>query len=375
MAMSTGERRRLRGDGIPCYKVNAFTSQPFKGNPAVVCMLCHATGDVTEPGTLLLSGRNAGQITTILQEVASELSTVETVFVFPPTRPKTDFHVRFFSRNKETAFCGHALLAAAHILTTSYGDTRDEFLFTCENGAVANIRRRRRNVSEYVLVLRPSAVVVHDVERPTSKSVPAAVTSAPAAGALLTAPVPLFSVDKLRPYVDALGLETFDVAHVLTHVHSSNIILVLKSVAAVIRAKPNKDQLLALRDDFLKVTITAVPNLRPREGRDKATPIPVGDDDDERLQKYDFVSRLFAPKIGILEDAVSGASHALLARYWTTAARQGAANATLRALQPSPRGGELAIDVRGQTVYVAGEAVTVATGLLGDFWRSRVAKL
>ncbi|MCK7502555.1 MAG: PhzF family phenazine biosynthesis protein [Comamonadaceae bacterium] len=68
----------------------------------------------------------------------------------------------------------------------------------------------------------------------------------------------------------------------------------------------------------------------------------------------DFVSRFFAPKLGIPEDPVTGSAHCELAPYW--AARLG--KNRLSARQVSKRGGEILCEVEGDRVKLAGRAVT-----------------
>ena len=72
----------------------------------------------------------------------------------------------------------------------------------------------------------------------------------------------------------------------------------------------------------------------------------------------DFVSRYFAPQSGIPEDPVTGSAHTVLTPYW--AGRLG--KNTLRALQLSPRGGELACGFLGDRVEIGGNAVTYLIG-------------
>jgi PhzF family phenazine biosynthesis protein len=75
---------------------------------------------------------------------------------------------------------------------------------------------------------------------------------------------------------------------------------------------------------------------------------------------YDFVSRFFAPAFGIDEDSVTGSSHCALGPFW--AARLG--RDKLRGYQASARGGEVAVEVRGDRVWLGGQAVTVLRGEL-----------
>ncbi|VXB85935.1 putative enzyme [Pseudomonas sp. 8AS] len=76
--------------------------------------------------------------------------------------------------------------------------------------------------------------------------------------------------------------------------------------------------------------------------------------------KHDFVSRYFAPGIGIDEDPVTGSTHCLLTPYW--AARLG--KNELSAFQCSARGGELHCRLDGERVKIAGQAVLVTGGTL-----------
>jgi len=71
-------------------------------------------------------------------------------------------------------------------------------------------------------------------------------------------------------------------------------------------------------------------------------------------RSHDFVSRVFAPSVGISEDPVTGSAHCLLAPYWSE--RLG--KTVLSARQASARGGDLRCTVEGSRVLLAGRAVT-----------------
>lgn len=79
-----------------------------------------------------------------------------------------------------------------------------------------------------------------------------------------------------------------------------------------------------------------------------------------RSQEYDFVSRFFAPRMGINEDPVTGSSHTRLVPYWN--ARLG--KTRMLAFQASARGGVLRVELDGDRVRMAGQAVTVLRGEL-----------
>jgi len=80
------------------FQVDAFTSEPFKGNPAAVCVLDSAMSNVSADW---------------MQRVAAEMNLAETAFV----KAKDDhFHLRWFTPTVEVDLCGHATLATSHVL-------------------------------------------------------------------------------------------------------------------------------------------------------------------------------------------------------------------------------------------------------------------
>jgi PhzF family phenazine biosynthesis protein len=74
--------------------------------------------------------------------------------------------------------------------------------------------------------------------------------------------------------------------------------------------------------------------------------------------RYDFVSRFFAPGLGIPEDPVTGSAHCGLAPYWGR--RLG--KDKMVGYQVSPRGGTVLVRVDGDRVHLGGQAVTVLRG-------------
>ena len=80
---------------IPLFHVDAFTDQPFRGNPAAVCVLPAPKEDAW------------------LQSVAAEMNLSETAFL---TKRGDGFGLRWFTPLVEVALCGHATLASAHVL-------------------------------------------------------------------------------------------------------------------------------------------------------------------------------------------------------------------------------------------------------------------
>ena len=75
---------------------------------------------------------------------------------------------------------------------------------------------------------------------------------------------------------------------------------------------------------------------------------------------YDFVSRFFAPAVGVPEDPATGSAHTNLVPFW--ASRLG--KTTLKGRQVSPRGATFHCELRGDRVIMAGGAVPVVEGTL-----------
>ena len=77
---------------------------------------------------------------------------------------------------------------------------------------------------------------------------------------------------------------------------------------------------------------------------------------------YDFVSRFFAPAVGITEDPVTGSAHCCLGPYWQKRLKMD----QFIAYQASARGGIVRVNLRGDRVMLGGQAVTVLRGELLD---------
>jgi predicted PhzF superfamily epimerase YddE/YHI9 len=76
--------------------------------------------------------------------------------------------------------------------------------------------------------------------------------------------------------------------------------------------------------------------------------------------EYDFVSRFFAPAVGIDEDPVTGSAHCCLGPFWG----ERLAKTELVGYQASARGGIVRVRLGGDRVYLGGQAVTVLRGEL-----------
>ncbi|MBN1178769.1 MAG: PhzF family phenazine biosynthesis protein [Anaerolineae bacterium] len=77
-------------------------------------------------------------------------------------------------------------------------------------------------------------------------------------------------------------------------------------------------------------------------------------------ERYDFVSRFFAPGAGVDEDPVTGSAHCTLGPYWGGVLDK----EEMVAYQASARGGELRVRIEGDRVILGGKAVTVLRGEL-----------
>ena len=77
-------------------------------------------------------------------------------------------------------------------------------------------------------------------------------------------------------------------------------------------------------------------------------------------ERFDFVSRFFAPGTGVNEDPVTGSAHCTLGPFWQS--RTG--RSEFLAYQASRRGGEVRVRVDGDRVLLGGQAVTVLRGTL-----------
>ncbi len=106
---------------------------------------------------------------------------------------------------------------------------------------------------------------------------------------------------------------------------------------------------------------TVVWNLNPDFQRMKAVPCrgviaTARSDSGDR----DFVSRFFAPAVGVDEDPVTGSAHCCLADFWG----RRLCKTQLVGYQASKRGGKVKVEVRGDRVVLGGEAALVARGEL-----------
>lgn len=252
------------------YQVDAFSDRPFAGNPAMVYRLDAWLGEDR------------------MQLIAAEHNLAETAFI---VREAGGWHIRWFTPTTEVPLCGHATLAAAHVLYDIYGEEGEAIDFSSKSGRLSVSREGGRLWLDFP-VLEPTELgVTVDVER-------------------------------------ALKCEVVDV------LASMSLLVVLESEEAVRACKPDFAALARL--PWPGVIITA------------------------RGDQHDFVSRYFAPAIGINEDPVTGSTHCALIPYWSHRLNK----TLLSAYQCSSRGGELACRLEGDRVKIGGHASLVASGSL-----------
>jgi len=98
---------------IKQYQVDAFATRAFEGNPAAVCPLESWPDDG------------------LLQAIAEENNLSETAFFVPSER---GFTLRWFTPVKEVDLCGHATLAAAHVIFDILGYAKQAITFETRSG-------------------------------------------------------------------------------------------------------------------------------------------------------------------------------------------------------------------------------------------------
>jgi predicted PhzF superfamily epimerase YddE/YHI9 len=257
--------------------VDAFTHVAFSGNPAAVCVL---TAPTTEAW---------------MQSVAEEMNHSETAFCMVGRDERIE--LRWFAPAGEVRLCGHATLAAAHVLW--------------EEGWVAPQKTIRFATLSGELAASPLGrqIELDFPARPPSEK------------------------DPPPELLDALGASPSWVGR-----DGEDYVLLLADEEAVEACKP--DFAALARVDTRGVIITAA----------------------AAQDEIDFVSRFFAPRLGIDEDPVTGSAHCTLTPLWS--GRLGKKQLTARQL--SARGGELQVELAGERVKLRGACVTTLRGNLTE---------
>lgn len=263
-------------DTHPLFVVDAFVhGGTFSGNPAAVCLLDKPANERW------------------MQHVASEMNLSETAFAVPNG---DTYGLRWFTPTVEVDLCGHATLAAAHVLWNENRSAPEKPLrFETRSGILTCTRHKYGRIS---------------MDFPAE---PAAVTEPPAG------------------LVEALGCDPIWVGR-----NRFDLLVELRSAYEVRNLRPDFGQLAAISC--------------------RGTIVTAQSDDD----KYDLISRFFAPAVGVNEDPVCGSAHCCLGPYW--AERLG--KTKLRALQASARKGEVIVELTGDRVILQGRAETTVVGRL-----------
>ncbi len=233
----------------------------------------------------------------LMQAIAAENNLAETAFFVPDPSADADFSLRWFTPAVEVELCGHATLAAAFALFHHLGWPGDRVRFQSRSGPLAV--QRDGELLELDIPARPGA--------PAAGEGPAEAVAA----AIGTAPEAVLVADE-------------------------DWMAVLAKEVAVRRLRPDLDAVAGLPARGLIVTA-------PADGIE-----------------VDFVSRFFAPAVGVPEDPATGSAHTTLAPYWAERLER----SELRAIQLSARLGELRCryDQAAGRVAIAGRAFPYLQG-------------
>ncbi len=238
-----------------------------------------------------------------LQQVAAEVNLAETAFAHPlPRAAEADWALRWFTPVTEAPLCGHATLATTHVLKTTGAATG-----TIRFATLSGVMSATADDGGSITLDFPTASL-------TELPVPEKTAEV---GAALGAEI--VAAHHAGPFIDDLLIEVADE----------------KTVRAL---APDLAELKRISHRGVIVTAAA----------------------EDPGRGYDFVSRLFAPGVGIDEDPVTGSAHTALAPYWS--ARFG--RDELTGLQVSARTGLVRTALRGDRTLLTGGAVTVIDGEL-----------
>jgi PhzF family phenazine biosynthesis protein len=253
------------------YQVDAFTDKVFKGNPAAVCPL------------------EKWISTDLMQAIAEENNLSETVFF---VKNENSFDIKWFTPTCEVDLCGHATLAAAHIIFTELNYKEKQLTFNSKSGKLTVTK-----AADWYTLNFPSEEI-EEIETPYL----------------------------LKQALNVPVLKTFK--------GKWKLLVLLESEAIIKNLTPNFHLLTQL--EYLGIGVTA------------------------KGDSADFVSRFFAPKIGINEDPVTGSAHTLLIPYWAKKLNK----IKLEAVQLSKRTGILKCEYLNDRVEMSGQAVTYLKGQL-----------
>jgi PhzF family phenazine biosynthesis protein len=239
----------------------------------------------------------------LMQNIAAEMNLSETAFLRSldgNTIPESQkFSLRWFTPKVEVPLCGHATLATSAVLFFELDCSEYEIEFETKSGIL-----KAKKEKEGVLLDFPK-------EDPVVYEPPG----------------------KLISNLGILNYESVMMASKLKYV-----LIELKNEEDVLKVEPDFEKMNEVEiEDLIGVIITS-----------KGTP------------PYDFISRFFAPWVGVYEDPVTGSAHTVLAPYWSKILNKN----EMLAYQASERGGELEVRLKGDRVELIGEAQIVSKGEL-----------
>lgn len=241
-----------------------------------------------------------------LQDVAREMNLSETAFLI---RVDDGFDLRWFTPEAEVDLCGHATLASAHALW--------------ESGRVRRGEPIRFHTRSGVLTCVPGG------------------PPGPEAGeGWIWMDFPAEAPEVLAPMPGELAESLADALGAAPRTLGRNRLDLLVEVAS-------EEELRALEPDFETLRATGSRGVIVTAGAAGGA-------------EHDFVSRYFAPGVGIPEDPVTGSAHCCLGPFWAERLGRG----ELVGYQASRRGGTVRLVVVGERVKLGGQAVTVMTAEL-----------
>ena len=125
------------------YIVDAFTSEPFSGNPAAVCVM-----DAWPPEKSMM-------------KLAMENNLSETAFI---VKEEQGYHLRWFTPGTEVELCGHATLASSHVILNEYEPEADEVRFQTLSGLLTVRRRGGRYEMDFPVCEQREIPVTDEME-------------------------------------------------------------------------------------------------------------------------------------------------------------------------------------------------------------------
>ncbi|XZE32145.1 PhzF family phenazine biosynthesis protein [Pirellulaceae bacterium SH501] len=240
---------------------------------------------------------DAAASTSWMLQVSREMNLAETAFIVPHGN---EFELRWFTPTTEVDLCGHATLASAFVLWhKNHISLESEARFLTRSGLLTC----KRN-GDLISMNFPATPVLESNE---------------------IEPLVRESIER------ALGCKA-----VFIGTNGMDFLIEVE----------NQDELLHLRPD-----LHALSQIQTR-----GFIVTCRCTEDERWQDADFLSRFFAPGVGVPEDPVTGSAHCTLGPYWSSRIGRD----RLLGYQASARGGSVEVRCLGERVALLGQAVLMS---------------